>query len=74
MTTLTHTATSDLGYRGIPQAMIGAAIAAVRAARARAKARREYRCMLECDDHLLNDIGLSRDVIREAYDNCGRRG
>ena len=75
MTTLTHNATFDLGTRGLAQKTFGAAIAAIRAAVARAKARREYRYMLEaCDDHILNDIGLSRDAIRQAYEACGHRG
>jgi uncharacterized protein YjiS (DUF1127 family) len=44
--------------------------AAVRAALARSKARRDYRQMLACDEHLLHDIGVTRDEIRHALRNC----
>ncbi len=78
MTTLTFTSiasASDIDGRSLGQKMVAATTAAVRAAIARAKARRDYRYMLEaCDDHILKDVGLSRDVIREAYDACGHRG
>jgi uncharacterized protein YjiS (DUF1127 family) len=38
----------------------------IRAAWARGNARRAYRHMLECDEHVLHDIGLTRDDVRKA--------
>ena len=38
----------------------------IRAAWARGNARRAYRYMLECDEHVLHDIGLTRDDVRKA--------
>jgi uncharacterized protein YjiS (DUF1127 family) len=38
----------------------------LRAAWVRGNERRAYRRMLECDEHILHDIGLTRDDVRKA--------
>ena len=40
--------------------------AALRAERARRQAVRDYRRLLEVEPHLLADIGLDRDAVRQA--------
>jgi hypothetical protein len=40
---------------------------------ARAKARRDYRRMLEREDHVLADMGVSRRAVRQALLECGGR-
>ena len=40
--------------------------AALKSARARAAARRSYWQLLESDEHLLRDIGISRDDLRRT--------
>ncbi len=35
----------------------------------RARARRDYRCLLQQDDHVLRDIGMDRDEIRQLLAN-----
>jgi uncharacterized protein YjiS (DUF1127 family) len=40
--------------------------AALRAAQARHEARRAYKHMLECDDHLLRDMGVTRSDVHAA--------
>ena len=74
MTTLTHTAAADLGIRSALQTMADRAAATVREMLARAKARHDYRHMLDCEDHFLRDVGLTRADIRQAYHECGGRG
>ena len=68
------TAAADLGIRSAVQGMVNRATAAVHEALARAKARRDYRQMLDCEDHVLSDIGITRADIRQAYHECGGRG
>lgn len=40
---------------------------------ARARARRAYRQLLEREDHVLSDMGLSRREVRKALIECGGR-
>jgi uncharacterized protein YjiS (DUF1127 family) len=47
--------------------------AAVRAAQARREACRAYTYMLECDDHLLRDMGVTRSDVRAAMQALDRR-
>ena len=74
MTTLTQTAAADLGIRTTLKSFATPATAAVHDALARAKARRDYRQMLDCEDHFLRDAGITRADIRQAYHECGGRG
>lgn len=46
---------------------------AMAAAIARAKARHDYRKMMQREDHILADMGVTRDEIRHAYLNVGGR-
>jgi uncharacterized protein YjiS (DUF1127 family) len=46
--------------------------AAVRAAWARAEARRAYRRLLESDASVLRDIGVTRGDVRQALHDCHR--
>ena len=62
---------ADFGIRDVLS--IDRLVAAVRAAIARDKLRRQYRQMLRCEDHILQDIGVSRDDIRKALRECGGR-
>ena len=72
---MTYTASApiaaDLGIRDAFS--IDRLFAAAHAAIARAKLRRQYKQMLACDDHILNDIGVSRDDIRKALRESGGR-
>lgn len=67
------TTISDLGIREAIAASARRAVAAVHAAAARRRARREYRHLLDCEDHVLKDIGLSRIDLRAALMECGGR-
>jgi uncharacterized protein YjiS (DUF1127 family) len=53
------------GLRSTPSP-VGRALWALRAEQARRKAIHEYRRLLTLEDHLLADIGLSRDEVRSA--------
>jgi uncharacterized protein YjiS (DUF1127 family) len=44
--------------------------ATVREALARVKARHDYRRMLDCEDHLLRDMGVTRGDVRQAMHDC----
>ena len=44
--------------------------AAVREALARVKARHDYRRMLDREDHLLSDMGVTRGDVRQAMRDC----
>ena len=69
-----HTTAADRGIRTTLKSFATRATAAVHDARARAKARGDYRQMLDCEDHFLRDVGLTRADIRNAYRECGGRG
>jgi uncharacterized protein YjiS (DUF1127 family) len=62
----TETTGSWHGISGITSRVV----AAVRAAHARREARRAYRQLLECDEHILKDIGVTRGDVREALTSC----
>ena len=62
------------GFRSAVQTMAGRAAAAVRDTLARAKARHGYRHMLDCEDHVLRDVGITRADMRQAYHEGGGRG
>ena len=72
---MTYTASApiaaDLGIRN--SFSIVRLLAAANAAIVRAKLCRQYKQMLACDDHILNDIGVSRDDIRKALREAGGR-
>jgi uncharacterized protein YjiS (DUF1127 family) len=46
--------------------------AAIRAANARRQERDDYDYLLGCEDHILNDIGLSREDVSRAREDCDR--
>jgi uncharacterized protein YjiS (DUF1127 family) len=57
---------ADLTFQGFSPKTIGTRfLAALLAAEARAKARRDYRRMLGSDE-LLRDVGVSREEVRRA--------
>ena len=58
---------ADLGPRNAFGTFAIRATAAVRAALASAKARGDYRQMLDREDHFLRDVGLTRADMRKAY-------
>ena len=59
------------GLRPTPSP-IGRAMAAWRAARARRQSVRDYKKLLTVEEHLLSDIGLTRNDIRRAIVECER--
>ena len=46
--------------------------AAIRAANARRQERDAYDYLLGCEDHILNDIGVSREDVGRAREDCDR--
>ncbi len=52
------------------QGVVPRITAAIAAAMARAKARHEYRRLLECDEVML-DVGVGRDDVRKALLQIG---
>jgi uncharacterized protein YjiS (DUF1127 family) len=46
--------------------------AAIRAANARRQERDAYEYLLGCEDHILQDIGVSRDDVTRAREDCDR--
>jgi uncharacterized protein YjiS (DUF1127 family) len=63
------TALDVLGFGPVasPFARFRAARAAARAAaRSREATRQSYRTLIEAGDHLLKDVGLTRDEVRRA--------
>jgi uncharacterized protein YjiS (DUF1127 family) len=62
------------GLRSTPSpSPIGRALWALRAEHARRKSIHEYQRLLTLEDHLLADIGLSRDEVRRALRACQGR-
>ncbi|HET9069123.1 MAG TPA: UBA domain-containing protein [Amaricoccus sp.] len=47
------------------------AITAIATALVRARARHAYRQMLERENHILADMGVSRRDVRQALHDCG---
>ena len=66
---ITFTATAA-EITAAPQRITDRTAVAVRAVLARRKARHDYRRMLECDDDLLRDMGVTRADLRRALDDC----
>lgn len=64
---------SDLGIREAIAASARRAAAAIRAAVARRRARRDYRRLLDGEDHVLKDVGLSRTDLHAALRECDGR-
>ena len=48
-------------------------VSRIAAALSRAKARHDYRQMLAREDHILRDMGVTRDDVRQALMDCGGR-
>ena len=48
-------------------------ITRIAAALSRAKARHDYRQMLAREDHILRDMGVTRNDVRQALIECGGR-
>ena len=59
---------SGQASRGVMVRVLAAAAAAV----ARAKARRDYRRLLACDE-IMRDVGVTRDDVRRALLESGGR-
>jgi uncharacterized protein YjiS (DUF1127 family) len=60
------------GGAAAPARPVGRLGAAVAGAVARRKAMAEYRQLLGREDHLLEDIGVTRDEVRAALRACRR--
>ena len=69
MTYATAPIAADLGIREPLMSAARRAVAAIRAATARAK-QKGYRLMLIGDDDYLPDIGVTRDQVRRALADC----
>ncbi len=67
-----NTSTIVAGIRHPGSTIVGQIAGAIRAAWSRGKARRDYRHILECDEHLLHDIGLTRGDVWKAIDELDR--
>jgi uncharacterized protein YjiS (DUF1127 family) len=52
---------------------IARALSALHAAHARRQAIRDYTRLLQVEDHLLDDIGISRSDVRRALRDCKGR-
>jgi uncharacterized protein YjiS (DUF1127 family) len=63
------TALETMGFGTIPSPFARIK-AALKAAHARRTARREYTYLLGAEDHLLQDIGISRADVRQALREC----
>ena len=63
--------TADVPTPGqLAAGLIGRVGTAVREALARVKARHDYRRMLDREDRLLSDMGVTRDDVRQAMRDC----
>lgn len=71
--TITFAAADPAAARHTSQGVIARIAAAVAVRLARAKARHEYRQMLQLEDHILSDIGVTRGDVRQALSACGGR-
>ena len=54
-----------------PKGIVTRIASAVRAAHARSLARHAYKQMLQCEDHILRDIGVTRADVRQALRDLG---
>lgn len=73
MTYISHRTANDLGIRGAVQKLVDAVTAKVRETLARMKARHDCRQMLDCEEQVLRDVGVTHADIRRAYHECGPR-
>jgi uncharacterized protein YjiS (DUF1127 family) len=68
---ITFTATAaEITATAAPHRITERIAAVVRAAVARRTARRDYQRMLEREDHLLRDMGVTRAEVRRALGDC----
>jgi uncharacterized protein YjiS (DUF1127 family) len=70
LSTVAPTAADVLNPAQAAAGMVNRLGASIRAALARSNARRQYRQMLAYDEHLLHDIGVTRDEVRQALRDC----
>ena len=64
---------ADLAIGETLKRALGRAVGVVRGAPARRWVRQDYCELLERDDHVLADIGMSREEVRRALGGCGGR-
>jgi uncharacterized protein YjiS (DUF1127 family) len=72
MTHAAFAALETMGYGPIRSPFAGI-VARIMAARARQAARRTYAYLLDAEQHLLDDIGLTRAEVKRALMECDAR-